>query len=145
MSVSILEILGHLPRRMEDYIYVCSMTYETWTESDIESGDTDNRGYLYADQKLSHADVMAELSMFTKNDTSCWPIPDDDQKCNFWLTTSKLDFITGITEVHSFHVHRILIPKLDQADSWASFGIIYDHAWVKNSDMCQLMRDAEIM
>lgn len=80
------------------------VTYETWDEESLETGETDDRGFACENESLR--DAISELmvsSPYTDTrsiETNCWP----DNGTSRWITVyNGRDWQTGETTNKSLH------------------------------------------
>lgn len=72
-------------------------TFETWTQEDIEAGDTDDRGFTFQDEPHTFRELIDEMKNYTQPSSS--PCQVDS-----WLTSGPDEnYITGENTYHSLH------------------------------------------
>lgn len=83
---------------MSTHVFGFNVTYEIWLPDDVETGDTDNRGFVCQDVTLR--DAIAEMSGYADHADE-WPM-----RCPSWFTYDcyRHDYRSGETESRSLHI-----------------------------------------
>ena len=83
--------------------YIYSITYATWSEEDIEAGETDDRGFEAED---IHCETLNEcmLDDFAGGSPSSYPIKKYTQYD--WITMTEENYRTGELTNRSLHIKR---------------------------------------
>ena len=84
--------------------YRVSKCYETWNDEAYEAGDTDDRGFVFQDQKMSLTDLINEIVNNGIISPSSWPIRRLTD--NTWLSSIDGDenYTTGEKTYYSLHI-----------------------------------------
>ena len=84
--------------------YLTSMTYETWTEEDVELGETSDRGYSYRD---SDFDSLEEACDSSRHDASWSEWSSNRPGPRDWITSeSEMDMHSGDRTNNSLFIKR---------------------------------------
>ena len=76
-----------------------AITYEIWTEEDLEIGDTDDRGFM-SESEWDSFSMMVEL--LQGSEPSQYPLPDEPDEY-MWYTQSWDMNVYGEYENRSYH------------------------------------------
>lgn len=83
-----------------------SKCYETWSNEAYETGDTDDRGFEYKDQKMSISEILKEIEDNGITSPSCYPLNNRNISQHIWLSTvdGYQNYQTGETTHYSLHI-----------------------------------------
>jgi hypothetical protein len=76
-----------------------SITYQIWDEEAVEAGDTDDKGFLVVDEKVS----LREFIEIFKDGGFIHPSCSDPMQADWWSNEPEMDPYTGEYEHRSFH------------------------------------------
>jgi len=82
-----------------------SKTYETWSESDIDACDTDNRGFEYENQEFTFSELVREFDWGGALEASVCPW-DDTQRYAWIYSSESQNFQTGERTSYAWHLSR---------------------------------------
>jgi hypothetical protein len=84
--------------------YKVSKCYETWNEEALEAGDTDDRGFIFQDQKMSLTELVNEIVNSGITDPSTWPLRKITD--SIWLSSvdGNENYNTGEKTFYSLHI-----------------------------------------
>jgi hypothetical protein len=78
-----------------------SRTYETWTDDDLEAGDTDNRGFEFTDEPVTFRELVDMIGREGFFRPSCRPATGSTFE---WLETEpETDYRTGEQTTFALH------------------------------------------
>ena len=78
-----------------------SRTYETWTDDDIEAGDTDSRGFEFTDEPVTFRELVDMIGREGFFYPSCSPTTGSTFE---WLETEpETDYRTGEQTTFALH------------------------------------------
>lgn len=84
--------------------YKVTKCYETWNQEAVDAGDTDDRGFVFQDQKMSLTELVNEIVNSHIIGPSTWPLRKITD--NIWLSSVDGDenYITGEKTFYSLHI-----------------------------------------
>jgi hypothetical protein len=78
-----------------------SRTYETWTDADLEAGDTDSRGFEFTDEPVTFRELVDMIGREGFFRPSCSPATGSTFE---WLETEpETDYRTGEQTTFALH------------------------------------------
>ena len=84
--------------------FLVSKTYEIWDEEAYEAGDTDDRGFIFEDQRMTAREIIEEIvnNGIQSASATNWK----KQISNVWLSSNDgiQDYQTGDTTYYSLHI-----------------------------------------
>lgn len=97
-----------------------AVTYERWTEEDVEHGDTDDRGFVIQDVSLTDA---IQLGLEYRRPEWCGTWEADNGRGNSdtrwldfyeWNSGTREEIMTGIRERRTLHIPDSVTPASRQ-------------------------------
>ena len=96
--------------------YLMSMTYERWSQEDIEAGDTDDRGWEYEDEHYRTLNELLKDTPVRQQSWLQWSSTSPRPQTDWVISEPEKDHRSGTETTYNLFIKRADKQPMDKRD-----------------------------